>query len=48
MKLDKKNQKSQINFSLIKGLGQSTFDVFIDKNSIHKAILEYNRKLEQY
>src|SRR5690625_7672992 len=31
MKLDKKNQKSQINFSLINGLGQSTFDVFIDK-----------------
>jgi len=48
MKLDKKNQKSQINFSLINGLGQSTFDVFIDKNSIHQTILEYNRKLEQY
>lgn len=46
MKLDKKNKENQINFSLIKGIGDCEFDVFVDEKSIHEAIENYNLKLD--
>lgn len=48
MTLDKKNQKNQISFSLINGIGDCKYDIFIDKSSIHDSILEYNQKLDLY
>lgn len=45
MKHDKKNQKNQISFSLLDGIGNCKYDILLNENQISEGILLYNKKL---
>jgi 3-dehydroquinate synthase len=46
MKQDKKNQASNINFSLLNAIGSSQFDCFMSESQILQAISDYNRLVQ--
>lgn len=48
MKHDKKNQKNQILFSLLDGIGDCKFDINQTDEQILEALNSYNRKLESF
>ena len=48
MKHDKKNQKNQILFSLLDGIGKCNFDINQTDAQIFEALKSYNRKLESF
>lgn len=45
MKNDKKNQRNQISFSLIAGIGNCKYDILLNETQISEGILLYNRKI---
>lgn len=45
---DKKNSDGQISFSLIKSIGEATWDVFCTKTQIVSALHHYNKMINSY
>lgn len=46
MKFDKKNEHSKINFSLLNGIGNCQYNIFLSETQISEGILLYNQKLD--